>query len=156
MIKNHPSMIEDEYFKPHLQAVISIPQKAPEGAITRDESAMDLLSRVNFIHKNWIKPGHRSGHNANNVSATISIKETEWNEVGDWMWAARNSYTALSILPYSEHSYIQAPFEDCTEDEYNEQLKHLNQIDLTSIREEKDETVIQDTVACGGNSCEIT
>ena len=63
---NHPELIEDEYFKPQSQAVVTIPQKSPEGAITRTESAMDLLRRVEKMHKEWIKPGHRTGRNTHN------------------------------------------------------------------------------------------
>lgn len=82
-------MIEDEFFSPHDTAVISVPQKAPEGAITRHESALDLLERVKKVHLEWVNKGHRSGQNTNNVSATITIKEPEWEEVGEWMWENR-------------------------------------------------------------------
>ena len=73
----HPELIEDEYFRPHDTAVISIPQKAPAGAILRNESPIDLLERIKRVHQEWIKPGHRSGQNSHNVSATVSIKEDE-------------------------------------------------------------------------------
>jgi ribonucleoside-diphosphate reductase alpha chain len=74
---NHPELITDEYFKPNLQAVIEVPQKAPEGAVTRQESALDLLKRVSKVWKEWVKPGHRKGANKNNVSVTVSIKDGE-------------------------------------------------------------------------------
>ena len=82
---NHPELVEDEYFRPHDTAVISIPQKAPEGSILRHETAMDLLKRVKWFSKNWIKPGHKKGNNTHNISATISIKEGEWEKVGEWV-----------------------------------------------------------------------
>ena len=97
---NHPELVEDEYFRPHDTAVISVPQKAPEGSILRHESALDLLSRVKFFYQNWIKPGHRSGQNTHNISATVSIKENEWDEVGKWMWENRKFYNGLSVLPF--------------------------------------------------------
>ena len=75
---NHPELVEDEYFRPHDTAVIGIPQKAPETAIFRTESPIQLLERVKRVHSEWIKPGHRSGNNTHNVSATVSIREHEW------------------------------------------------------------------------------
>ena len=80
LVKEHPELIQDEYFRPHDTAVISVPQKAPEGAILRHESALDLLERVKFFYQNWIKPGHRNGQNTHNISATVSIKNDEWEK----------------------------------------------------------------------------
>jgi len=74
----HPELVEDEYFRPHDTAVISVPQKAPQGAILRHESALDLLERVKLFYIGWIKPGHRTGQNTHNISATVSIKPEEW------------------------------------------------------------------------------
>ena len=71
---NHPELVEDEYFRPHDTAVISIPQKAPEGAILRTESPFELLERVKRVATEWVRPGHRKGSNTHNVSATISSK----------------------------------------------------------------------------------
>ena len=82
----HPEMLEDDFFKPTLQSIVSVPQRAPEGAITRKESAMDLLERIKTINKNWIKPGHRKGANMHNVSATVTIKQDEWPAVGEWLY----------------------------------------------------------------------
>ena len=70
---NHPELIEDEYFNPTLQAVISVPQKAPNGAITRYESTLDLLERVKLISRDWVKTGHNKGNNTHNVSCTVSV-----------------------------------------------------------------------------------
>ena len=70
----HPDLVEDEYFRPHDTAVISVPQKAPEGSTLRTESAFQLLERVKFISENYVKAGHRSGMNTHNVSATISVR----------------------------------------------------------------------------------
>ncbi len=107
----HPELIEDEYFRPHDTAVISIPQKAPEGAILRTESPFDLLTRIKKIANEWVKPGHRKGSNTHNVSATVSLKPEEWYEAGNWMWDNRDHYNGLSVLPYDGGTYTQAPFE---------------------------------------------
>jgi ribonucleoside-triphosphate reductase len=152
---HHPELVEDEYFRPHDTAVISVPQKAPEGAILRHESALDLLNRVKFFYQNWIKPGHRSGQNTHNISATVSIKEGEWEEVGKWMWENRKFYNGLSVLNYDGGSYIQAPFEDCTKDAYEEKLKSLTGIDLTKVVEFEDNTKLADQAACAGGACEV-
>jgi ribonucleoside-diphosphate reductase alpha chain len=152
---NHPEIVEDEFFKPKQQAVISVPQKAPKGAITRQESALDLLGRTSKVWKEWVKAGHRKGENKNNVSVTVTIKPDEWVGVGEWMWDNRENFTALSVLPYSDHSYIQAPFEDITEEQYKEMVGHLHKIDLTKVVEVEDNTDLAGEVACGGGGCEV-
>ena len=155
LLINHPELVKDEFFKPTIQAVIEVPQKAPEGAVTRRESALDLLKRVSKVSKEWVKPGHRKGANKNNVSVTVSIKPDEWQEVGEWMWNNRENFTALSVLPYSDHSYIQAPFEDITEEQYTEMVKVLRNINLDDVIELTDATTLQGEVACGGGACEV-
>ena len=155
LIDNHPEIVEDEFFKPNQQAVISIPQRAPKGAVTRQETALDLLKRVSKVWKEWVKPGHRSGANKNNVSTTVTIKPGEWEDVGEWMWENRENFTALSVLPFNDHSYMQAPFEDITEEEYKELVSHLHSIDLRKVVEAQDDTNLQGEVACGGGGCEV-
>ena len=152
---NHPELVEDEYFSPHDTAVISVPQRAPEGAITRSESAMGFLGRVKKINVEWVARGHRKGPNKNNVSATISIKKDEWEDVGEWMWNNRSKYSGLSMLPYDGGSYIQAPFEECSEEEYERLMKSLVDVDLTQIIEHTDETNLQGSVACSNGACTI-
>jgi len=151
----HPELIEDEFFSPHDTAVISVPQKAPEGAIIRHESAMDLLERVKRVHLEWVKQGHRSGQNTNNVSATITIKPDEWEEVGDWMWENRKNYNGLSVLPYDGGTYKQAPFTDCTKEEYEELMQSLVDIDLDKVIELDDNTNLTGELACSSGGCEI-
>jgi ribonucleoside-triphosphate reductase len=156
LYENHPELVEDEFFSPHDTAVISVPQKSPSGAITRNESAMELLDRIKVVNEKWIKPGHTKGMNTHNISATITIKPDEWEDVGDWMWENRSVYNGLSVLPHSDHTYKQAPFEDCTKDEYETLMKSLGEIDLTMVVEDEDNTDLRGEVACGGSgSCEI-
>ena len=152
---NHPELVEDEYFRPHDTAVISVPQKAPEGSITRHESALELLERVKSVHLNWVKKGHRSGQNTNNVSATITIKPDEWEPVGEWMWENKHNYNGLSVLPYSDHTYMQAPFEDCDEETYNKLFTTLADVNLDNVIEIEDNTDLKGEAACAGGACEI-
>jgi len=153
--KHHPELIEDEYFRPHDTAVISIPQKAPAGAILRTESPFQLLERIKKIATEWVAPGHRNGSNTHNVSATVSLKAEEWETAGDWMWDNRKYYNGLSVLPYDGGTYTQAPFEDITEDKYNELMQTLKDVDLTKIVETEDETDLAGELACAGGACEI-
>lgn len=155
LAENHPELVEDEYFRPHDTAVIGIPQKAPEGSILRNESPIQLLERVKKVQQEWIKPGHRSGSNAHNVSATISIREHEWPAVGEWMWENKEYYNGLSVLPYDGGTYIQAPFEDCTKEKYEELMKTLHDVDLSKIVELEDDTDLSGEVACAGGACEV-
>ena len=155
LLINHPELVEDEYFRPHDTAVIGIPQKAPETAIFRTESPIQLLDRVKRVHGEWIKPGHRSGNNTHNVSATISIREHEWDAVGEWMWENKDYYNGLSVLPYDGGTYIQAPFEDCTKEKYDELMKTLSDVDLSKVIELDDTTDLSGELACAGGACEI-
>ena len=155
LASNHPELIEDEYFRPHDTAVISIPQKAPEGAIMRTESVFQLLERVKKVSTEWVKAGHRGGSNSHNVSATISVKENEWELVGDWMWENKDSYNGLSVLPYDGGTYTQAPFEDCTKETYDNLMKSLKDVDLTKIIELDDDTNLSGELACANGACEI-
>jgi ribonucleoside-diphosphate reductase alpha chain len=155
LLLNHPELVEDEYFRPHDTAVIGIPQKAPETAIFRTESPIQLLERVKKVHGEWIKPGHRTGNNTHNVSATVSIREHEWDAVGEWMWNNREFYNGLSVLPFDGGSYIQAPFQDCTKDEYERLMKTLTDVDLSKVIEIEDNTDLSGEIACGSTGCEV-
>lgn len=155
LLLNHPELVEDEYFRPHDTAVIGIPQKAPSDAIFRTESPIQLLERVKRVHSEWIKPGHRSGNNTHNVSATVSIREHEWDAVGQWMWENKEYYNGLSVLPYDGGSYIQAPFTDCTKEEYEKLMATLKDVDLSKVVELDDNTDLSGELACQGGACEI-
>jgi ribonucleoside-diphosphate reductase alpha chain len=156
LIENHPELLEDDYFRPHDTGIISIPQKAPEGSILRTESAFDILERVKKVATEWVKPGHRTGSNGHNVSATISLKEDEWDKAGEWMWKNRNYYNGLSVLPYNGGTYVQAPFEDITKEKYEEMVSSLHNIDLTDVIELEDNTDLKGEAACAGGACEIS
>jgi len=156
MSKKFPALIEDCVHKPHLEAVMSFPQKAPQGSILRTESYQNILERVKRFNLEWVKTGHISGSNSHNVSCTISLKDDEWQDCGVWMWDNRYSYTGISVLPYNGGTYQQAPFEDCTEAEFEELFKHLAAIDLTKVVEDDDLTEAKDNLACAGGTCEIS
>ena len=151
----HPELVEDEFFRPHDTAVISVPQKSPEGAILRTESPFQLLDRVKKITQEWVRPGHRTGSNTHNVSATISLKNEDWELAGEWMWENRDFYNGLSVLPHDGGSYIQAPFEDCTKEEYERLFAKLHTIDLSKVVELQDNTDLSGELACAGGACEI-
>jgi len=152
---HHPELIKVMDLDPK-SAVIGIPQMAPEGAILREEeSAIDLLDRIKHFKTNWVNVGHRSGNNMNNVSATVSIKPEEWNEVGEWMWENRDHYNGLACLPYDGGSYRDAPFQTITQEEY-EKRKVDYDIDLRKIIEHEDTTTLSQELACSGGSCETT
>ena len=155
LAKHHPELLEDEYFMPHQQAVVEIPQKAPEGSILRTENALDLLERVRKFNTEWVQTGHREGQNSHNVSCTISVKEDEWPDVGEWMWKNRNTFNGIAVLPYNGGTYTQAPFEDITEERFNMLESSLNEIDLTKVIEAEDETDLSGEAACAGGACEI-
>ena len=152
---NHPELVEDEFFRPHDTAVISVPQKAPEGAILRTESPFQLLERVKKITQEWVKPGHRTGSNSHNVSATISLKPEDWELAGEWMWDNRDFYNGLSVLPHDGGTYVQSPFEDCTKEEFEKLFDKLHSIDLSQVIELTDETDLSSELACAGGACEI-
>lgn len=168
-----PDLVEDDKLQ-YNTAILSIPQKSPEGSILRTESALDLLERVKKFNLQWVKSGHRSGDNTNNVSATISINKSktypglfnnkgivedvnwdEWQVVGEWMWKNKDTFNGLSVLPYDNGSYVQAPFEDITKEKYDEMCKHLHNIDLTQVIESDDNTEHTQEIACAGGTCEI-
>ena len=153
---NHPELVEDCVFRSHDTAVISIPQSAPKGSILRTESPFALLERIKKVATEWVKPGHRSGSNTHNVSATVSLKEEDWDMAGEWMWKNRDHYNGLSVLPYDGGTYTQAPFEDITKKKFIELEKSLMNIDLFNVIEEEDNTDLKGELACAGGACEIT
>ena len=150
-----PEIIEDCLFKPHLEAIISIPQKAPEGSILRSESAKELLERIKKLSIEWIHPGHNRGVQRHNVSCTVSVKPDEWEFVGNWMWENRDIYNGIAVLPYDGGTYVQAPYETCSKEKYEEMLHLLKDVDLSLVSEVSDNTAHTMEAACAGGACEV-
>ena len=136
----HPELVEDDFFKPETQAVISIPQRAPNDGILRHETSLELLERVKDIYNRWIVPGHRQGNNTHNVSCTVSVREEEWEEVGKWMWQNREYYNGIAVLPYFGGNYKQAPFEDIDKKTFEGMFIKLKEVDLSNVVEVIDNT----------------
>jgi ribonucleoside-triphosphate reductase len=155
LAEHHPELVEDEFFKPETQAVVSVPIKAPSGGIFRDESPIDMLERVKKFSEEWISTGHRKGENTHNVSATVSIKSDEWAAVGEWMWSNKAFYNGLSCIPADGGTYKQMPFESIDSATYAEMEKHLTNIDLSKIIEKSDDTDLAGEIACSGGKCDL-
>jgi ribonucleoside-diphosphate reductase alpha chain len=154
LMANYPELCEDDILR-HDTLCVCFPIAAPRGAIMRTESSIHLLERVKKFSREWIKPGHIDGVNTHNVSATISVKEEEWLQVGLWMWNNREIYNGLSVIPYDGGSYRQAPFEDISEEEYLKRIEHLKTLDLTQVIEQDDSVNFGQIAACAGGACEI-
>jgi ribonucleoside-diphosphate reductase alpha chain len=140
--------VEDEVFRPDSTAVFSFPMKAPKGAILRnDKTAIEQLEIWLIYQRHWCE--HKP-------SVTISVKDEEWPEVGAWVWKHFDEISGVSFLPHSNHTYQQAPYEDCSEEQYKELLaKTPSRIDWADFLEVEDNTTGQQTLACTAGSCEI-
>src|SRR5690606_7671309 len=137
LAKEHPELLEEDLLNSK-QAIIRIPQEAPTGSILRTENVMDLLERIRKFNAEWVRNGYRNGANANNVSATVSIRDDEWEKVGQWMWENKASYNGLSVLPFDSGSYSQPPFEEITKAEFEDLAQCLTEIDLSKVIEPDD------------------
>jgi ribonucleoside-triphosphate reductase len=147
-LKDKGVPVEDEAFRPDSTAVFSFPMKAPDGAVTRnDMSAIEQLELWLIYQRFYCE--HKP-------SVTISVKDDEWPEVGAWVWKHFDEISGISFLPYSNHSYVQAPYQDITKEEYEELLiKMPKDINWEEFLETEDNTEGAQTLACTGNSCEI-
>tara|TARA_B110000902_G_scaffold144042_1_gene166025 strand:- start:386 stop:2269 length:1884 start_codon:yes stop_codon:yes gene_type:complete len=157
MSNHHPELITIMDYDPKT-AVVGIPLNAPENGVIRDnETAIQMLDRVKLFNEEWVHSGHVRGDNMNNVSATVSIRDHEWKPVGEWMWNNRNSYSGISVLPHDGGTYRNAPFEEVSDEVFNRKVDYINnnEIDLTMIIEEIDNTTQSDSAACAGGACEI-
>ena len=155
ILNNNHALLEDDKFD-EKTSIISIPIKAPNNSIKRsDETSLQLLNRVKHISKEWIQTGHKHGDNTHNVSVTVSVKDDEWKTVGDWMWENRDNYNGIAVLPYDGGTYVQAPFEEISEEKYNELLLTLKDINFDNIKETTDNTEHTQEVACASGKCEI-
>ena len=146
-LKEQGVPVEDEAFRPDSTAVFSFPQKAPEGAICRkDKTAIEQLELWLTYQRHWCH--HKP-------SVTISVKDSEWISVGAWVYEHFDEMSGVSFLPFSDHSYVQAPYEDCSEDEYNKMQNADCTVNWELFTEEDDNTEGSQTLACSGSSCEI-
>tara|TARA_R100000231_G_scaffold54985_1_gene46016 strand:- start:284 stop:778 length:495 start_codon:yes stop_codon:yes gene_type:complete len=150
-----PELVEDDEWDDN-QAILAIPQKAPKGdIITREESALSMLERLKKYSIDWVRRGHVSGVNSHNVSATVNVRNDEWETVKEWMWDNREYYNGISVLPFDNGVYTQAPFEAIEKEQYEDMFAKLQSIDLTQVKEYNDNTNLQGEVACAGGACEI-
>ena len=147
-LKGQGVQVEDESFRPDSTAVFSFPMKAPSGAILRDDrTALEQLENWLIYQRHWCE--HKP-------SVTISVKDDEWVEVGAWVWNHFDEISGVSFLPHSDHTYQQAPYEDCNKEQYQELLsKTPKVIDWESFIEADDNTTGQQQLACVAGVCEI-
>ena len=147
-LKENGVHVEDETFRPDSTAVFSFPIKSPKGAITRnDKTALEQLDNWLIYQRHWCE--HKP-------SVTISVKDEEWMEVGAWVWKHFDEVSGISFLPYSDHSYQQAPYEDCSKEDYEALSKETpDSIDWENFIELDDNTIGQQTLACTAGHCEI-
>jgi len=140
--------VEDEQYRPESTAVFSFPIKSPKGCITRnDKTALEQLELWLTYQRHWCE--HKP-------SVTISVRDEEWLEVGAWVYKHFDEISGISFLPHSDHSYVQAPYQECTKEEFDKLNKETpSNIDFTELVEDDDNTEGAQTMACVGNSCEI-
>ena len=134
--------------KPDSTAVFSFPIKSPDGCKVREDlTAVDHLELWMMYQKHWCE--HKP-------SVTISVKEDEWLDVGAWVWNNFNDISGISFLPWDGGTYKQAPYEECTEQEYNEMLAKMpTTIEWNKLVEEDDNVKGVQELACTAGGCEI-
>jgi ribonucleoside-diphosphate reductase alpha chain len=135
--------------KPDTTMVFSFAVQAPTNCLTRDSmSAIEQLKIWKVYQDHWCE--HKP-------SVTISVKEDEWLSVGAWVYENFDSISGISFLPHSDHVYKQAPYQECTEEEYKELATKMPEIDWTKLKdyEKEDYTVASQELACTGNTCEV-
>ena len=144
-IPNEPCVM-----KPDSTVVFSFPVKSPTQAVTRnDMTAVEQLKLWLTYQRHWCE--HKP-------SVTISVRDDEWMEVGAFVYKHFDEMSGVSFLPHSDHTYQQAPYQDCTKEEYETALAIMpDKIDweLLNEYENEDNTVSMQTMACSGDSCEI-
>lgn len=155
LVSAMPDLIEDCAINPSMTAIFYYPLKSSDDAILSNESSLDTLERIKYFYIEWIMNGHRSGHNTNNVSATVYVKHDEWDSVFKWLWNNRLYYSGITLLPYDDNNYLQAPFTKIDKSEYEKLKSFLVNIDFSKIKEDGDNTELISELACVGGSCEI-
>jgi ribonucleoside-triphosphate reductase len=137
---------EMDNFSPSTK-VFSFPKQAPEGAVfASEQSGMEQLELWAKYQEHWCE--HKP-------SITVYYRDSEFLEIGNWVYNNFDSISGISFLPYDEHSYAQAPYEQITEEEYNEMVKDFPTEFNWNLNEEDDFTEGSQTLACVGNSCEL-
>lgn len=144
--------VEYSKYEPN-DVIIAMPVKR-EGVTRLDETSLQLLERVKYIKKNWIDPSHVRGNNSHNVSVTVNYKPSEVDEIKEWMWENRDHYNGISLLPVT-NTYAHAPYEDITEERYNELIAKFPSIDLTKVVYTVSDDSRNDTAACEGGLCSL-
>lgn len=141
---------EPDVTKPENTTVFSFPQKSPEGAITRnDMTAIEQLELWLIYQRHWCE--HKP-------SVTITVREHEWMEVGAWVYKYFDEVSGVSFLPHSDHTYQQAPYQDCSKEEYERMLEIMpDRIDWSKLSEYETEDTSKgtSTFACSGGACEL-
>ena len=140
--------VEDDVMKPDSTYVFTFPMKAPETAVfVKDVNAIQQLEHWLAYQRHWCE--HKP-------SVTVYVKEGEWMKVGAWVYEHFDEISGVSFLPYSDHSYKQAPYQEITEDEYNEWLEKMPEgLSFEGLVEEFDTTEQSQTLACTGGACEL-
>ena len=139
---------EDCVMRPDSTAVFSFPMKAPDNARTRDHlTAIEHLELWMMYQRHWCE--HKP-------SVTISVKEDEWMDVGAWVWRNFDEISGISFLPWDGGSYRQAPYEECSKEQYEELLAKMpSTIAWDNLKEEDDNVEGAQTLACVAGHCEI-
>ncbi len=140
---------EPDVMKPDTQTVFSFPMKSPKKSVKRDDmTAIQQLQTWLTYQRHWCE--HKP-------SVTVSVRDDEWMEVGAFVFKHFDEMSGVSFLPHSDHTYQQAPYQDCTEAVYNEFSGKFGNIDWKSFinYEKEDNTKSSQTFACSGDSCEI-
>ena len=146
-LKDKGVSVEDEAYHPDTTAVFSFPIKAPTNSIMRnDKTALEQLENWLIYQRHWCE--HKP-------SVTISVKDDEWMAVGAWVWEHFDELSGISFLPHSDHSYKQAPYQDCSKEEYEALKKVTPEVDFAELVEVDDNTTGAQTLACTGGSCEV-
>jgi ribonucleoside-diphosphate reductase alpha chain len=153
-----PELVEENKENPN-GSVIFLPMKAPEGAMTRAESAIDFLERVKRVSEDWVGQGHLDGMNSHNVSATCNIRDEEWDIVRDWLWVNRHCYNGLSFTRFymdvEDGVAMQSPLTAIDEETFLKYQSLAKNIDFRELTEFEDNTDLQGELACAGGACEI-
>lgn len=155
LLEKMPHLVEDSIMNPN-QAYFCAPVAVDsKSAIFRHEPLINMLERVKYLHHNWIRPGHNEGTNTHNVSATVSVREDEWDTLAEWMWDNQDSYSGLAILPYEDSSFPQLIYQTIDEQKYNEMSKHLVDINLDEVELAAKDVNLVGESACAGGACLI-